>query len=48
MKLQLKELASNEMLKANLSTLAAISLTIPLSTVSVENFSKLQLVNVTV
>ena len=48
MKLQLKELASNEMLKAmfpNLSTLATISLTLPVSTASVErSFSQMKLI----
>ena len=43
MKLQLKELATNEMLKSmfpNLSTLATISLSIPIATASVESFLK--------
>ena len=48
MKLQLKELATNEMLKSmfpNLSTLATISLSIPVGTASVErSFSQIKLI----
>ena len=48
MKLQLKELATNEMLKSmfpNLNTLAIISLSIPVATASVErSFSQMKLI----
>ena len=48
MKLQLQELASNEMLKSmfpNLNTLAMISLSIPVATASVEqSFSEMKLI----
>ena len=48
MKLQLKELATNEMLKSmfpNLNTLAIISLSIPVATATVErSFSQMKLI----
>ena len=48
MKLQMRELASNDMLMTmfpNLSTLAVISLSIPVTTASVErSFSKMKLI----
>ena len=48
MKLQLKELATNEMLKymfPNMNTLATISLSIPIATASVErSFSQMKLI----